>query len=73
MAGKQVKGLEDLDIDRVLQRAEVDLSPEEIFRFKVLQLIKLFYKIMIGGTIMFMSLHQWLDFLRAKRKQKKRS
>lgn len=73
LAGKQVKGLEDLDIDRVLQRAEADLSPEEIFRFKVLQLIKLFYKIMIGGTIMFMSLHQWLDFLRAKRKQKNRS
>jgi hypothetical protein len=73
LAGKKVKGLEDLDIDRVLQRAEADLSPEEIFRFKVLQLIKLFYKIMIGGTIMFMSLHQWLDFLRAKRKQKNRS
>lgn len=73
LAGKQVKGLEELDTELVLQRAEADISPQELFRFKVLQLIKLFYKILIGATIMFMSLHQWLDFLRAKRKQKKPS
>jgi Outer membrane cytochrome MtrC/MtrF-like, domains II/IV len=71
LAGKVDRQFGDLDLERVLERAEVDISPEELFRFKVLQLIKLFYKIMIGGTIMFMGLHQWLDFLSAKRKQKK--
>ncbi len=70
LAGKAVEDFEDLDLDRVLERAEVDLSPEEIFHYKVLQLIKLIYKILIGGTIMFMGFHQWLDFLSAKRKQK---
>jgi hypothetical protein len=70
LAGLQVEEFEDLNLDRVLQRAEVDLSPKEIFRFKVLQLIKLLYKVFIGGTIMFMGLHQWLDFLSARRKRK---
>jgi hypothetical protein len=30
----------------------------------------LIYKILIGGTILFMGFHQWLDFLAVKRKQK---
>jgi hypothetical protein len=70
LAGKVDKEFDDLELGRVLERAEVDISPEELFRFKVLQLIKLIYKIMIGGTILFMGLHQWLDFLSAKRKKR---
>jgi hypothetical protein len=66
----QLDQIKDLELERVLERAEVDISPEELFRFKVLQLIKLLYKIFIGSTIMFMGLHQWLDFLSSKRKQK---
>ena len=54
----------------VLKRAEADTSEKEVFDYKVLQLIKLFYKIMIGGTVLFMGFHQWLDFLRTKRRQK---
>jgi len=37
----------------------------------VLKLIKLLYKILIGGTVLFMGFHQWLDFLAARRKKKK--
>ena len=66
----QIKGLE---LEKVLQRAEVDIPPKEVFRFKVIQWIKLLYKIFIGSTIMFMALHQWLDFLSTKRKQKNHS
>jgi hypothetical protein len=47
----------------------------EVFHYKVLELIKLFYKVMIGATVFFMGFHQWLDFLRTKRsaKQQKKS
>ncbi len=71
MAGRRVAEIEGLESDRVLERAEVEISKAELFHFKVLQLIKLFYKIFIGVTILFMGLHQWLDFLSAKREQKK--
>jgi hypothetical protein len=55
----------------IFTRAETDMSKEEVFHYKVLNLIKLFYKILIGGTILFMGFHQWLDFLAAKRSRKK--
>jgi hypothetical protein len=70
LAGKQIKEFEDQEIDLVLERAEADISKKELFHFKVIQLIKLFYKIFIGVTILFMALHQWLDFISAKRNAK---
>ncbi len=73
VAGGRVKNFKGVTIDSLLARAEVEISKEELFHFKVLQLIKLFYKIFIGVTILFMGLHQWLDFLSAKREQKKHS
>lgn len=71
LAGRKVDEFENLSRGLVLGRAELDISEDEIFRFRVLQFIKLMYKILIGTTIMFMALHQWLDFLSAKRKRKK--
>ena len=71
LAGRPVDEFENLSRDLILERAELDISEDEIFHFRVLQFIKLMYKILIGATIMFMALHQWLDFLSAKRKRKK--
>jgi len=71
LAGNGAAGLADPAMAMVLKRAEVDTSEEEIFHYKVLQLIKLFYKILIGGTVLFMGFHQWMDFLANKRSRKK--
>jgi hypothetical protein len=70
LAGSSIGDLSDKEMTSVLKRADADTSEAEIFHYKVLQLIKLFYKIMIGGTVFFMGFHQWLDFLRTKRRQK---
>jgi hypothetical protein len=71
LAGIRKADLDDPTFAGVLERAEVDMSDEEIFHYKVLQLIKLFYKLLIGGTVIFMGFHQWMDFLAAKRRHKK--
>lgn len=70
MTGKAPKDFEPQEITRVLERAEADISEADIFRYQVLKFIKLFYMVLIGGTVVFMALHQWLDFLSTKRKQK---
>jgi len=70
LAGRQINDFESLSRNLILERAEHDISEDEIFRFQVLQFIRLMYKIFIGATILFMAFHQWLDFLSAKRKQK---
>jgi len=71
MARNNIKGVQELEMVRVLERAQTDVSDEDIFHYQVLKFIKLFYKVLIGATVLFMGFHQWLDFLRAKRKQKK--
>jgi hypothetical protein len=71
LAGGNGGDLDNSETASVLKRAEADTSEAEVFHYKVLRLIKLGYKILIGGTVLFMGLHQWLDFLSAKRKQKK--
>ena len=71
LAGNRLKDYQNPDMVRVIERAEVDMSAEDIFHYKVLRLIKLFYMVLIGGTAVFMGFHQWLDFLAAKRKHKK--
>jgi hypothetical protein len=75
LAGSSFSDFDNKEISSVLQRAEADTSEAEVFHYKVLQLIKLFYKVMIGATVLFMGFHQWLDFLRTKRgrKQSKKS
>jgi hypothetical protein len=55
----------------MLERAETDFSAEDIFHYLVLKFIKLFYKVLIGATAVFMGFHQWMDFLAARRNRKK--
>ena len=54
----------------LLIRARKEVSDEEVFRYRVLSLIKLFYQILIAAVIGFMSLHQFLDYRSTKRRMK---
>jgi len=63
----QTNFVEDQDIALVIERAEKDLSTKELFHFKVLQLVKLFYKILIAFVIGSMLIHQLLDYMASRR------
>lgn len=56
----------------VLKRARADISEAELYHYKVLSLIRLFYKIFIAVVIGSMCLHQLLDFIRAIRRPAER-
>ncbi len=64
--------LEDQDLSLVAERAEKELSEKELFHYKVLRLIKLFYKILIALIIGSMLLHQGLDYMASRRHLKAR-
>lgn len=55
----------------ILVRARKEISEEEVSHYKVLSWIKLIYQMLIAGVIGFMSLHQLLDFYRARKKMKR--
>ena len=71
MAGNKVLDAENQDMELVRKRAETDFSAQEAYHYQILQLIRLFYKLLIGGTIGFMCLHQFLAYMSAKRKHSK--
>jgi hypothetical protein len=52
------------------EQARADIQKEEIFHYKILKIIESVYKILIGCTIGFMSIHQVIDYIRARKKQK---
>ncbi|NOX35069.1 MAG: hypothetical protein GXP56_15295 [Deltaproteobacteria bacterium] len=52
----------------LLKRAKVEIPAKELFHYNILKLLKLFYKILIAGVIGFMGLHQFFDYLRARKK-----
>jgi len=68
----QVKFMENPDIVLVMERAEKDLSAKELFHYKVLRLVKLFYKILIAFVIGSMLIHQLLDYMASRRQLKSR-
>ena len=49
------------------ERTKANITEEEIFHYKILYILKLFYKILIAVTISFMCLHQMLDYLQARK------
>jgi hypothetical protein len=74
MAGQnQANFVEDQNISLVIERAEKDLSNKELFHYKVLKLVKLFYKILIAFVIGSMLIHQGLDYVASRRHLKSRS
>jgi len=52
----------------LLERAREDISDQDVFRYTILRLIRLFYQALIGLTIGFMCFHQVLDYLRTRKK-----
>lgn len=53
------------------QKAQEDMTTFEYYQYLILLLIKFFYKILIGGLISFMIIHQILDFFSTRREMKK--
>ena len=71
MANEQVAAAVKKDSETLLlERAKEDIPNQEVFRYTVLRLIRLFYQTLIGLTIGFMLFHQGLDFLRARKRRK---
>jgi len=68
-AGGRVAALKDIDESLLMERAQKEISEQEIFHFKVLYYIRLFYKMLIPFVIGFMLLHQGLDLLTHFRKR----
>ncbi len=62
-AGQRFKSL-------MLTRTKEGLVEDEVLTYYILEIIKLFYKILIGGVIGFMILHQLLEYRRARKKHK---
>ncbi|MEJ2430298.1 MAG: hypothetical protein P8075_15475 [Deltaproteobacteria bacterium] len=69
----QANLVEDQSISLVVERAEKDLSKKELFHYRVLKLVKLFYKILIAFVIGSMLIHQGLDYMASRRELKSRS
>jgi len=71
MAAKNNKDLmQDQDITLIVERAEKDFSEKEVFHYKILKLIRLFYKLLIASIISFMLVHQVLDYMATRRHHK---
>ncbi len=68
-AGGRVAALKDIDESLLMERAQEEISEKELFHFKVLSYIRLFYKLLIPLVIGFMLLHQGLDLLTHIRKR----
>jgi cytochrome b subunit of formate dehydrogenase len=62
-AGQRFKAL-------MFKRSKQGLAKDEILSYYIIEILKLFYKLLIGGVIGFMSLHQLLEYIRARKKHK---
>jgi len=69
-AQQNLNTMEAQEVSLVRERAEKDLTGKELFHYKVLQLIKLFYKVMIALVIGSMLIHQVLDYIATRRELK---
>ena len=52
----------------MVERAQTEIEHKEIFRYKVLKIIRLFYQILIAVVVGSMVIHQTMDYIRAKKK-----
>lgn len=70
MASSQVADTVKEDSETLLiERAKKDIPEQEVFRYTILRLIRLFYQGLIGLTIGFMCFHQGLDFLKTRKRK----
>ncbi len=52
------------------RRAQEDMTTMEYYQYLIIQIITYFYKLLIGGLISFMIIHQLLDFFATRREMK---
>lgn len=70
LTGERVFDVEDRFASLIREEAKDEIPEEEIFHYNVLKILRLIYKILIGGTIGFMSAHQALDYIRTRIRHK---
>lgn len=70
VTGESVFNVEGRFRSLMIEQAKTDIPDEEIFHYRILKILRLFYKILIAGVISFMSLHQLLDYIRARKELK---
>ncbi len=58
-------------ISLIADRARTDISEEEIFHYTILRIVRLFYQVLIAVVIGSMCIHQFLDYIRTRKKHKK--
>ncbi len=71
VAGDEIADAENRDMSKVRRRAQSDVSAKDAFHYQILEYIRLFYKVLIGGTIGFMCLHQFLAYRSGRKKHTK--
>ena len=71
VAGTESVDNENRDMSLVRKRAESDVSAQDAFHYQILEYIRLFYKVLIGGTIGFMCLHQFVAYRSGRKKHAK--
>lgn len=57
--------------EKLIEQARAEISETEVFHYKVLEIIRLFYKVFIGMVIGGMAFHQWMDYLAIRRERKR--
>ena len=70
VAGRKGSPLGEKSKNLVMERAEQDMVKKDLFHYKILTLIKLFYKVLIAVVIGFMCVHQLLDYRRARQRMR---
>jgi hypothetical protein len=67
MAGKNAVGVEEKDKLLIIERAKTDMPDEEVFHYKILKIIRLFYQVLIAVVIGSMCFHQLIDYIHTRK------
>ena len=51
-------------------REKENISKENIYQYMILEVLRLFYKLLIAGVVIFMGSHQILDYIRVRKNHK---
>lgn len=70
LTGENIFDVEDRFTSLMIEQAKDEIHEEEIFHYNVLKILRLVYKLLIGGTIGFMSVHQAMDYIRTRIRHK---
>ncbi len=68
LQGKSVFDVEGRYKALMAKRNKDNISEEDALHYIILEAVKLLYKLLIGGVVIFMVLHQLLDYLKSRKK-----